>query len=41
MAINYLLGFWVLDRAYELVKLISHSLGVYTASGGFEVLCIR
>ena len=38
---GYLLGFRVLDCANELVQLISHSLGVHTACGRFEVLLIR
>lgn len=41
MVIRYLLGPWVVNRAHELVQLISHSLGVHTAGGGFKVLGIR
>jgi len=40
MVVIYLLGFWVLDCADELVQLISHSLGVDTTGGRFEVLFI-
>ena len=38
--IRYLLGFWILDCANELVQLISHSLCVDTTGGRFEVLFI-
>ena len=41
MVIRYLLGFWILDCADELVQLISHSLGVDTTGGRFEVLFIE
>ena len=40
MAIEYLLGFRILDRAYELVQLISHSLSVHATGRRFEVLFI-
>lgn len=39
-AMGYLFGVQVLDRTYELVQLISHSLGMYTAGGRFEVLIV-
>jgi len=37
---RYLLGFWVLNCADELVQLISHGLCVHTTGGRFEVLFI-
>lgn len=40
MVAVYLLGFWVLDCADELVQLVPHSLGVDATGGRFEVLFI-
>ena len=37
---EYLLSFGVLNCANKLVQLISHSLGVHTTGGRFEVLFI-